>query len=257
MASPQSSHGIGVSGTAEGVNRPGDVCATGESRPINGQEEQKPSPGPVIDGAVPSVSCSLASDANSCLKDAESKDRNCSSSGEEDDEVDSLDVEAPSVGTRSVQSREDAAPLDLSKLSRSPPLRACDSVLAAAAASSLRVTDDHINPLLHSETSNGGRRSPGGTIYEGRERRGYQGHHMHLSLRRFHEGAFQMLDFAQDATAPLEQAGETRIPGYDPRVPLGDLSHRRRDRLSPAEQREPRSRSRSPTDHSASQKLQP
>lgn len=122
----------------------------------------------------------------------------------------SLDVETHSLETRSVHSQDDA-----------PLMNAADGASEAlnnnseAAASSPQqqqheeeLEELDTNPLLCSDTADGGRRSPGGTIYKGRGPRRYQGRHMHLPLKRFHQNGVHLdsVDEQNVAAAAAEVA---------------------------------------------------
>lgn len=154
----------------------------------------------------------------------------------ETDEAGSLDVETHSIGTRSVHSQDEAAPSgedDGAFDRQASSLSISDAIVDSTTAGTLAQVERHVN---------GGRQSPGGTIYKGRGTRRYQGRYMHLPLKRFHHEGVHLETLDGDdphsthgRKRPYPQRNDWR---WNDRQPEADESHCPRPRF--------RSRSRSP-----------
>lgn len=170
---------------------------------------------------------------------------NSQAAEETNNDVDSLDVEANSIGSRSIRSHEISDERSGSMIN--------ESSIAAAASNSNRPKDTD-NPLFQPETCDGGRRSPGGTIYKGRGSRRYQGRHMHLPLKRFHEGTSHLNLPARTLNGANMSSNHVNgvIIGYDPRN--SDRGHLNGQSTSRHHRQRSRSRSRSPPDDGGDRK---
>jgi hypothetical protein len=156
------------------------------------------------------------------------------------DEAGSLDVETHSIGTRSVHSQDDAAAYgeDDVGFDRQPSsLSISDAVADSRTAGTLAEVERNVN---------GGRQSPGGTIYKGRGTRRYQGRYMHLPLKRFHHDGVHLEAFDGENPHSVHARKRPYAEQYDSRwndrQSESDESNRGRQRFRS------RSRSRSPAE---------
>lgn len=160
----------------------------------------------------------------------------------ETDEAGSLDVETHSIGTRSVHSQDDAPPYgeDDGAFDRQPSsMSISGAVTESRTAGTLAEVERNVN---------GGRQSPGGTIYKGRGTRRYQGRYMHLPLKRFHHDGVHLETYDNDDPHSAHGRKRPYVQQYDSRwndrQPEVDESTKPRQRYRSRS----RSRSRSPAE---------